>query len=44
MFDGKVYNNLFPEGIDYDKWIDGFLAASSQKNIEMIDFEVAYAK
>ena len=38
LFDGKVYDNLFPEGIDYDKWIDGFLAASGQKNIEMIDF------
>lgn len=38
LFDGKVYDNLFPEGIDYDKWIDGFFAASGQKNIEIIDF------
>lgn len=33
-----AYDNLCPEGIDYDEWIDGFFEAIGQKNIEMIDF------
>ena len=38
LFNGKVFDNLFPEGIDYDKWKNGFDAFSGELKISFIDF------
>lgn len=37
LFNNKVYDNLFPSGVDYNKWINGF-EALGEKTIETIDF------
>lgn len=38
LFNGKVYDNLFPNGINYDDWINGFIAPYGEKIIEKINF------
>jgi hypothetical protein len=38
LFNGKVFDNLFPEGIDYNRWKDGFFAISGELKISFIDF------
>ena len=38
LFNNKIYDNLFPQGIEYDKWLNGFYAANGEKLVEMIDF------
>ena len=38
LFNGKVYDNLFPEGIEYNKWKDGFFAISGELQISFTDF------
>lgn len=37
LFNNKVYDNLFPNGIDYNDWINGF-EALGEKTIETILF------
>ncbi len=38
LFEGKVYDNLFPNGIDYEPWLNGFQARDAVPVVEMIDF------
>lgn len=38
LFNGKVYDNLFPNGINYNDWINGFYAFDGEKIISKIDF------
>ena len=38
LFNVKVFDNLFPEGIDYDKWKSGFYAISGELKISFMDF------
>ncbi len=38
LFNNKVYDNLFPKGINYDDWLNGFVAIDGEKIVEVIDF------
>ena len=38
LYNNKVYDNIFPNGIDYNKWFNGFFAPGGEKTIEKINF------
>ena len=38
LFEGQVYDNLFPNGIDYETWLSGFYADGAVPVVKMIDF------
>lgn len=36
-FNGKVYDNIHTDGIEYEKWLDDFYA-TGERSIEFLDF------
>ncbi len=38
LYNNKVYDNLFPNGIEYDKWLNGFIALWGEKIVSHTEF------